>query len=136
VTRNAFRVSSVSLVLAALGCGVTSGGAHPEMPTFITRPSGSMSVIYDRPVIAASRVVGEPYERGQAELDLVGRRVFVGSSDHGLYAVRAEDGSVLWRFETLGFVNCAPLYSRGEDARTMGRSTKSRRATGACSGVS
>jgi outer membrane protein assembly factor BamB len=120
VSRNIVRASAFSLVLAALGCDVTSGGAHPEMPTFVTRPSGSISVVYDRKVVAESRVVGEPYERGQAELDLVGRRVFVGSSDHGLYAVRAEDGTVLWRFETLGFVNCSPLYSRGEDAVYFG----------------
>ncbi len=107
-------------VVAAFGCDVTRGGAHPDLPTFVTRPNGALSVIYDRRVLAESRIVGEPYERGQAELDLVNRRVFVGSSDHGLYAIRAEDGSVLWRFETLGFVNCAPLYSRGEDAVYFG----------------
>lgn len=114
------KATLLGAVLAAPSCDVTRGGAHPELPTFVTRPSGALSVVYDRKVLADSRVVGEPYERGQAELDIVGRRVFVGSSDHGLYAVRAEDGSVLWRFETLGFVNCSPLYSRGEDAVYFG----------------
>jgi outer membrane protein assembly factor BamB len=95
-------------------------GANPELPNFVTRPTGAISVLYHKKVLADSRVVGEPYERGQAELDIVGHRVFVGSSDHGLYAVRAEDGTVLWRFETLGFVNCAPFYSRGEDAVYFG----------------
>ena len=107
-------------VVALTACDTSRGSAHPEVPTFVTRPNGALNVIYDRRVLAESRVVGEPYERGQAELDLVGRRVFVGSSDHGLYAIRAEDGTVLWRFETLGFVNCAPFYSRGEDAVYFG----------------
>ena len=46
--------------------------------------------------------------------------MFVGSSDRGLYAVRVEDGTVLWRFETLGFVQSAPLYDRGEDVVYFG----------------
>jgi outer membrane protein assembly factor BamB len=76
--------------------------------------------MYSVPLRAASRIVGEPYERGQAELDPRGKRVFVGSSDRGLYAVRVEDGSVLWRFETLGFVQCAPLYDEAEDVVYFG----------------
>jgi outer membrane protein assembly factor BamB len=111
---------ALGAALAAIGCDSTRGGAHPEMPPFVARPNGALTVIYDRNVRADSRVTGEPYERGQAELDIVNRRVFVGSSDHGLYAIRAEDGTVLWRFETLGFVNCAPYYSRGEDAVYFG----------------
>jgi len=108
------------LVFGVLGCDSTRSAAHPEVPTWVTRPNGALTVVYDKRVLAQSRVAGEPYERGQAELDIVGRRVFVGSSDHGLYALRAEDGTVLWRFETLGFVNCAPFYSRGEDAVYFG----------------
>ena len=38
---------------------------------------------------------GEPYERGRAEIDVPHGRVFVGTSDHGLYALRASDGSTL-----------------------------------------
>jgi outer membrane protein assembly factor BamB len=76
--------------------------------------------MYQRSILAASRQAGEPYERGQAELDRRGKRVFVGSSDRGLYAVRAEDGSVIWRFETLGLVQCAPLYDPSEDVVYFG----------------
>jgi len=114
---------AVALAASAVlvcGCDSTRSAAHPEVPTFVTRPNGALTVIYDKRVLAQSRLAGEPYGRGQAELDIVGRRVFVGSSDHGLYALRAEDGTVLWRFETLGFVNCAPFYSRGEDAVYFG----------------
>ena len=111
---------AAATLLAAPACDSIRGGAHPELPPFVTRPSGAISVLYNRSVLAASRVAGEPYERGQAEIDPVQRRVFVGSSDHGLYALRADDGSVLWRFETLGFVQSAPLYSGGESAVYFG----------------
>jgi outer membrane protein assembly factor BamB len=96
--------------LSALGCDAGRFGANPEMPLWMYRPSGSMHVVYQRNLVARSRIAGEPYERGEPEIDVTHRRVFVGSSDHGLYALRADDGSILWRFETLGFVQCAPLY--------------------------
>jgi outer membrane protein assembly factor BamB len=37
-----------------------------------------------------------------------------------MYALRAEDGSVLWRFETLGVVQCEPLYDPEEDVVYFG----------------
>jgi outer membrane protein assembly factor BamB len=104
----------------AWGCADVRSGAHPDQPPFVQRPNGAMTVLYNRSVLAPSRIAGEPYERGQAELDPRGQRVFVGSSDHGLYAVRVEDGTVLWRFETLGFVQCAPLYDPAEDVVYFG----------------
>jgi outer membrane protein assembly factor BamB len=104
----------------APACDAMRTGAHPDQPPFVQRPNGVLNVVYQRPVLAASRRVGEPYERGQAELDVRHKRVFVGSSDRGLYAVRADDGTVLWRFETLGFVQCAPLYDPGEDVVYFG----------------
>jgi outer membrane protein assembly factor BamB len=113
-------VALFGLALGSAGCDTLRSGAHPDMPPFLTRPAGVMHVMYERPVLAASRRVGEPYERGQAELDIMNRRVFVGSSDRGLYALRAEDGTVIWRFETLGFVQCAPLYDPSEDVVYFG----------------
>jgi outer membrane protein assembly factor BamB len=110
----------VAGILLVAGCAGMRSGAHPDQPPFVQRPNGALSVLYDRGVLAASRISGEPYERGQAELDVRGQRVFVGSSDRGLYAVRAEDGTVLWRFETLGFVQSAPLYEPGEDVVYFG----------------
>ena len=92
------------------GCESVRVGANPELPLWVHRPSGAMNLVFSRRVLAPARVVGEPYERGQPEIDVAGRRVFVGSSDRGLYALSAEDGSVIWRFETLGFVQCEPLY--------------------------
>jgi outer membrane protein assembly factor BamB len=105
---------------SAAGCSSMRSGAHPDQPPFIERPNGALSVVYQRPLLAPSRISGEPYERGQAEVDPRGKRVFVGSSDRGLYALRAEDGSVIWRFETLGFVQSAPLYDRSENVVYFG----------------
>jgi outer membrane protein assembly factor BamB len=119
--KRALRVAAV-LCAAGLGIGCESirAGANPEVPLWVHRPSGAISVVYERDLVASSRKVGEPYERGQPEIDVAGRRVFVGSADNGLYALSAPDGSVLWRFETLGFVQCAPLYDPAEDVVYFG----------------
>lgn len=79
-----------------------------------------MQLEYSRELLAASKDVGEPYERGQPEIDPRGRRVFVGSSDGGLYAIHAQDGRVLWRFQTLSFVQSAPLYDSATDSLYFG----------------
>jgi outer membrane protein assembly factor BamB len=69
-----------------------------------------MHVVYRAPIVATDRRHGEAYERGQIEIDAKHRRLFVGSSDRGLYCLDARDGTQLWRFETAGDVQSAPLY--------------------------
>jgi outer membrane protein assembly factor BamB len=106
------------LVLSLLGLGAASCATtetandrvNPEVPLWYHRPSGSMHVVLRRTLTAAARTVGEDYERGRAEVDPAHNRVFCGSADHGLYALRAGDGSSIWRFETLGVVQSEPLY--------------------------
>ncbi len=83
---------------------------NPEVPSWYHRPSGSMSLFVHRTLTAPGRANGEDWERGRPEIDAVRDRVFVGSSDHGLYALRAGDGSTIWRFETLNVVQSEPLY--------------------------
>jgi outer membrane protein assembly factor BamB len=102
------------------GCEAMRGGANPEMPLWLQRPNFAMQVNYTRPLVVASRRTGEPYERGQPEIDAVGHRVFAGCSDRGLYAIRADNGSQIWRFETTGFVQSAPLYDPIEDVVYFG----------------
>lgn len=114
---------SVTLALASgalVGCDSLRGGANPEMPNWMRRPGFELELNYSRKLVAQSRRTGEPYERGAPELDVAGRRVFLGSSDRGFYALNAENGSTLWRFETLGFVQSAPLYDPKEDAVYFG----------------
>lgn len=79
-----------------------------------------MQVEYRRDLISNSRKTGEPYERGEPEIDPRGRRIFVGSSDGGLYALSAPHGNTIWRFETLSFVQSAPLYDAKSDTLYFG----------------
>ncbi len=69
-----------------------------------------MNILFRRPLTIEGRKVGEEFEHGRPEIDPIGHRVFVGSSDHGLYAIRALDGSSIWRFETAGMVQSEPYY--------------------------
>lgn len=101
------------------GCGLaevfTGDRVNPEVPTWYHRPSGAMNVFVHRTLTAPSRQAGEDWERGRPEIDPEHDRVFVGSSDRGLYALRAGDGSTIWRFETLGLVQSEPLYDGETD---------------------
>lgn len=93
---------------------------NPEVPLWFHRPIGAMTVEYDRTITADSRKVGEPWERGRPEIDVARRRVFIGSVDHGLYALRAGDGSTIWRFETPSAVQSEPLYDPEMDTVYFG----------------
>ena len=110
----------VAVLTSGVACSALRSGADPELPLWVHRASGSMQVTFKRSIVAESRRTGEPYERGQVEIDPASGRIFVGSSDQGLYALRADDGQKLWRFETLGFVQSAPLYDAGEDVLYFG----------------
>jgi len=95
------------------GCASLETGddrVNPEQPLWFHRPNGAMHVLFTRAVTAPSRVIGEAVERGRPEIDPFSGRVFVGSSDGGLYALRASNGSTIWRFETGAAVQSEPLY--------------------------
>lgn len=112
--------ASLALLLAVAACDGGRGGAPPEAPPWRHRAGWALDVDYSRQLVASTRSGGEPYERGQPEIDVRGRRVFVGSSDRGLYALQAVNGETLWRFETLGYVQGAPLYDPEEDVVYFG----------------
>jgi outer membrane protein assembly factor BamB len=115
VTRYALAVAMASLIA---GCGALETGndrINPEEPLWLHRASGALHVLFVRPLTASSRVVGEAYERGRPEIDAARGRVFVGTSDGGLYALRASNGSSIWRFETIGSVQSEPLYDADLD---------------------
>lgn len=108
------------LVALGSGCDSLRASATPEGPLWLHHPGTALGVSLRRTVTAETRAAGEPYERGRPEIDAAHRRVFVGSSDRGLYALRVEDGATLWRFETLGAVQCEPLYDPTEDTVYFG----------------
>ena len=108
---------SLSLALlpaVAIGCATvetSDDGIRPaNTPLWASHRSGAMHVQVRRTLTAAPRTVGEDYERGRAEIDASHGRIFIGTSDHGFYALRASDLSTIWRFETLGVVQSEPLY--------------------------
>lgn len=103
-----------------MGCESLRTSALPEAPLWLHHPGGALSISLRRQLTASTRKQGEDYEKGQPEIDSVHRRVFVGSSDQGMYALRVEDASTIWRFETLSAVQCEPLYDRVEDVLYFG----------------
>lgn len=118
--RTVLFAAALSLAGTAFGCKSARTGALPEIPTWQKRPSWAMAVTTRRQLTVDSATIGEDYERGQPEIDWRRNRVFVGSADRGLYALRAEDLSTLWRFQTLGVVQCEPLYDVAEDVVYFG----------------
>ena len=120
--RAALGLAAALAAVGAAGCDTLRGSATPESPSWLHHPGGALSVTFRRELTGQTRrgPIMEEYERGRPELDLPHRRVFIGSSDRGLYALRADDGSELWRFETMGAVQCEPLYDPAENAVYFG----------------
>ncbi len=114
-------ITGIALLLAlgTSGCGLGElfGGdrVNPEVPSWYNRPSNAMHVFAHRKLTIEGRTQGEEWERGRPELDPEHDRVFVGSSDRGLYALRGGDASSIWRFETGGVVQSEPLYDAEMD---------------------
>jgi outer membrane protein assembly factor BamB len=106
--------------VAALGCAANSASVIPDSPPWYNRAGDVIELVYARDVVADSRHTGEPYEQGEVALDPVHSRVYVGSSDNGLYALSARDGRALWRFETLAPVQSEPLYDQLENVLYFG----------------
>ncbi len=109
-----------STSLFALGCDGLRSSVDAELPVWKNRAGWVMQLEYSRALMAPGRKTGEPYERGEPELDARGRRVFVGSADGALYALSAPEGDPLWRFQTLSFVQSTPLYEPSENVVYFG----------------
>ena len=113
-------LSLAGLGLANAGCSSFRSAANAEGPVWKHHAAGVIQLEFTRKLVAPSRKDGEPYERGQPEIDAAGKRVFVGSSDGGLYAIHANSGETIWRFQTLSYVQSRPLYNANEDALYFG----------------
>lgn len=108
-------VASVATLSGCANAWSANDRVNPEVPLWYHHLSGAIRVFARQAVTNPGRTTGEDYERGRAELDPIRERVFIGSADHGFYAVRASDGSTIWRFETLGVVQSEPYYDRELD---------------------
>jgi outer membrane protein assembly factor BamB len=112
--------AGIGLAVGASGCDGLRGTTAPDLPLWVHHPGGVMAIELRRTLTSEVRQSGELYERGKPEIDVEHRRVFVGSSDHGLYALKADDGATIWRFETLASVQCEPVYDPAEDVVYFG----------------
>lgn len=113
-------LAASGLGLGSAGCETLAGLAVPEMPLWVHRPGGVLSVAFRRQLTNKAKIDDLPYERGKPAIDVDHLRVYVPSQDGGLYAVDARSGDVIWRFSTLGPVQCEPLYDPVEDVIYFG----------------
>ena len=117
---SAVALCAALVAASSLGCESLRQGANPEVPLWVHRPGSVLSLVDQHALTIDARNLDEACEQGRPTIDPAQRRIFVGSSDHGLYALRADDGSALWRFETLGAVQSEPLYDPSEDVVYFG----------------
>ena len=116
-----WHVARTALLAAALtGCEGLPSALSPELPMWVHHPGAALQPVLHRQLSAETRASGEPWERSKPEIDAPHRRVFVGSSDRGLYALSAVSGETLWRFETDDAVYSEPLYDGVEDTLYFG----------------
>ena len=108
------------VVASSTACDSLRTSAAPELPLWVHHPGDALHLDVMRELSAKSRATGEPAEHGRPEIDVAHARVFVGSSDYGLYALKASDGSTIWRYETTGPVQSEPLYDPTEDVVYFG----------------
>jgi outer membrane protein assembly factor BamB len=106
--------------LGAAGCDALQSYANPEVPIWVHHPGNSLSIHVRRSLTSEPRPTKEAYERGRPEIDPAHLRVFVPCSDGALHALRVEDATPIWRFQTLGAVQSEPMYDSAEDAVYFG----------------
>jgi outer membrane protein assembly factor BamB len=112
----------VSKIATLLACLAAVGCMRPPAP----EAGGDIALdrvlhlLWRRDVAASLTTPFTSAERSAPALDPEGDRVFVGSSDQHLYALRAGDGSTLWRFRTHGAVGCEITFDASTDTVFFG----------------
>lgn len=128
--------------LMASGCGAiqtqasrSNDGVRPEGPTWLSRPIGVMNVVFRRDLSMDARRPVEAFETSASTVDPKHGRLFIGSTNHGLYALRTSDGSSIWRFETEAAVQSEPVYDASTDRVYFGSNDGSLYAVRAADGI-
>ncbi len=105
----------------SISCAKKEHAVNPTKPMWANRPGWALSLTFRKPLLADQGLTAKAgIEKGVPGIDPKHGRVFVGTTDHGLYAVRAADGSVIWRFQTAGAVQSEPLYDETNDVVYFG----------------
>lgn len=113
MARVAHRVAVALGILATMpplgGCAILRP-PPPDAPSDVLEER-ALRLMWRREVSADNVLASfTPTERSTPALDPEGGRIFVGSSDEHLYALRAGDGSTLWRFRARGAVECEVAF--------------------------
>jgi outer membrane protein assembly factor BamB len=112
--------AACALGASLCACDALQSYANPEVPIWANHPGNALSISVRRSLTSEPRPTKEAYEHGRPAIDPARRRVFVPVSDGSMYALRAEDGSEIWRFQTLGPVQSEPWYDPDDDALYFG----------------
>ena len=64
-------------------------------------------------LVAATDLESQPRNRVTPAIDEARGLVYVGGLDHGIHALRADDGLAIWRFQTLGAVEGSAVLDQG-----------------------
>lgn len=112
--RSAFVVVAASILAAA--CAKKQNIVNPDAPLWLHRPAWAMHVDVRRLLVAEQGTSSKSgLEKSVPCIDHLHGRVFVGTSDHGEYALRAGDGTTIWRFQTASSVNSEATYDADLD---------------------
>jgi outer membrane protein assembly factor BamB len=115
------RALALALALGSFSCAKKEAAVNPVAPMWLKRPGNVLDLVFRTPLLADQNVTAKGgIEKGIPGIDAKHGRVFIGTTDKGLYAVRAGDGSVIWRFQTAGAVQSEPLYDDARDVVYFG----------------
>lgn len=129
-------VVAALLISSTISCAKRDHAVNPANPMWMHRPGWSLGLTFRRPLTAEQMLSAKAgIEKSVPAIDPRHGRVFVGTSDRGLYAVRATDGSVIWRFQTVGAVMSEPLYDATRDTVYFGSDDDSMYAVRAADGA-
>lgn len=131
----ALGVAAAACALAGGGCDALQSYANPEVPIWVNHPGNALSIQLRRSLTSEPRPTHEAYERGRPEIDAPNMRVFVPCSDGALYALRADDATPIWRFQTLGPVQSEPFYDAEDGAVYFGSNDGALYKVGASDGA-
>jgi outer membrane protein assembly factor BamB len=110
------RPFGLAVVTFALGCAGVRLGSRGHFERSGVEPPALNELAGLRwrvPLVAFSDLEPRSRTRATPVYDPTAGVLYVGSLDRGVYAIRAVDGAVLWRFQTLGGVEGTPTLHNG-----------------------
>lgn len=105
-----------ALLVALAGCSTLSLGSRARLESSSVDPPHVRAIAELRwrlPLATLTDLDARARSRARPTYDAASGVLFVGGLDRGVHAIRARDGSVLWRFQTLGPVEGTPTLDRG-----------------------